>query len=193
MKKILLFLGLSLLVFLGPTTASAFDLWSSAKVQNFSDVEPGTEYSFDPNTPYWFYGIQIFADPADTSQGTFTISCSQGTSPKNYYGIGNGQFIYMSDWCDQVGIASSNPSISGFSFNIWYGREGMSGDSAHNDTDTDLFSLVGDNQNGGSGFFLSKTLSYGDVLVLTFLILFFVWGTFKLLWNYFNKNDSSKL
>ena len=45
----------------------------------------------------------------------------------------------------------------------------------------------------GANFYIKKSLSYGDILVLTFLILFFVAGVFKLLWNFNFKDWNSKL
>ena len=44
----------------------------------------------------------------------------------------------------------------------------------------------------GSGtFWISKQLDYGQVLILTFLLIFFVGFVVKFLWN-FNKQDSDQ-
>jgi hypothetical protein len=49
------------------------------------------------------------------------------------------------------------------------------------------------NTGNGSNFYLKKSLSYGDILIIVFLILFFVSGVFRLLWNFNFKDWNSKL
>ncbi|MFA5031252.1 MAG: hypothetical protein WC495_06745 [Patescibacteria group bacterium] len=49
------------------------------------------------------------------------------------------------------------------------------------------------NTGSGATFYMQKSLSYGDVLVLVFLILFFVAGVFKLMWNFNFKDWNAKL
>jgi len=49
------------------------------------------------------------------------------------------------------------------------------------------------NSTTGSEFYINKTLSYGDILVLIFLILFFCAGVLKLFWNFHFKDYPSKL
>jgi len=56
----------------------------------------------------------------------------------------------------------------------------------------DRFSQYINTNNGGS-FYLAKSLSYGDILVLIFLILFFAVGVLKLFWNFHFKDYPSKL
>lgn len=45
----------------------------------------------------------------------------------------------------------------------------------------------------GANFFINKTLSYGDILILIFLILFFGWGVFRFCWNFVFKDYPSKI
>ena len=45
--------------------------------------------------------------------------------------------------------------------------------------------------NGTGNFWISKQLDYGQVLILTFLLIFFVGFIVKFLWN-FNKQDSDQ-
>lgn len=56
----------------------------------------------------------------------------------------------------------------------------------------DKFSLI-TNGNTGSNFYINKTLSYGDILILFFFIIFFAYGVFRFMWNFINKNTNSKL
>ena len=44
---------------------------------------------------------------------------------------------------------------------------------------------------GAGDFWISKQLDYGQVLILTFLLIFFVGFIVKFLWN-FNKQDSDQ-
>ena len=44
---------------------------------------------------------------------------------------------------------------------------------------------------GAGDFWISKQLDYGQVLILTFLLIFFVGFVVKFLWN-FNKQDSDQ-
>jgi len=44
---------------------------------------------------------------------------------------------------------------------------------------------------GAGEFWISKQLDYGQVLILTFLLIFFVGFVVKFLWN-FNKQDSDQ-
>jgi len=44
---------------------------------------------------------------------------------------------------------------------------------------------------GAGTFWISKQLDYGQVLILTFLLIFFVGFVVKFLWN-FNKQDSDQ-
>jgi len=44
---------------------------------------------------------------------------------------------------------------------------------------------------GAGTFWISKQLDYGQVLILTFLLIFFVGFVAKFLWN-FNKQDSDQ-
>lgn len=47
------------------------------------------------------------------------------------------------------------------------------------------------NPTNGANFYLQKSLSYGDILVIFFLVFCFVAIVFKLIWNFnFNKSDS---
>lgn len=45
----------------------------------------------------------------------------------------------------------------------------------------------------GSNFYINKTLSYGDILILIFLILFFGWGVLRFCWNFVFKDYPSKV
>ncbi|HCC60380.1 MAG: hypothetical protein A2402_01780 [Candidatus Staskawiczbacteria bacterium RIFOXYC1_FULL_37_43] len=45
--------------------------------------------------------------------------------------------------------------------------------------------------NGTGNFWIAKQLDYGQVLILTFLLIFFVGFVVKFLWN-FNKQDSDQ-
>lgn len=47
--------------------------------------------------------------------------------------------------------------------------------------------------NGTANFYISKQLDYGQILILTFLLLFFVFGTIKFLWNYIYQHETQKL
>jgi hypothetical protein len=47
--------------------------------------------------------------------------------------------------------------------------------------------------NGTANFYISKQLDYGQILILTFLLLFFVFGTIKFLWNYIYQHESQKI
>lgn len=49
------------------------------------------------------------------------------------------------------------------------------------------------NETTGSEFYLDKTISYGDILMILFLIIFFVAIVFKLIWNFVFKQPASKL
>jgi hypothetical protein len=42
-----------------------------------------------------------------------------------------------------------------------------------------------ENSENGSEFYLSKTINYGDILVLTFLLLFAIFGIVKLIGDFF--------
>jgi hypothetical protein len=56
----------------------------------------------------------------------------------------------------------------------------------------DKFSLQA-NGTSGANFYIDKTISYGQILIIFFVLLFFVFGVFKMMWNFHNKNYSSKL
>ena len=47
--------------------------------------------------------------------------------------------------------------------------------------------------NGTASFYISKQLDYGQVLILTFLFLFFVFGAIKFTWNYIYQHESQKI
>jgi len=47
--------------------------------------------------------------------------------------------------------------------------------------------------NGTANFYINKQLDYGQILILTFLLLFFVFGTIKFLWNYIYQHETQKL
>jgi hypothetical protein len=57
---------------------------------------------------------------------------------------------------------------------------------------SDFFQKYENIENGGL-FYTQKTISYGDMLVLTFLILFFCAGVFKILWNFNFKDWNAKI
>lgn len=56
----------------------------------------------------------------------------------------------------------------------------------------DKFATIA-NGTTGNNFFINKTLSYGDILILIFLILFFGFGVFRFCWNFVFKDYPSKL
>ena len=49
------------------------------------------------------------------------------------------------------------------------------------------------NGNTGADFYVQKSLSYGDILMISFLILFFVTVVCKILWNFHFKDYQSKI
>jgi hypothetical protein len=49
------------------------------------------------------------------------------------------------------------------------------------------------NADNGATFWVNQSLSYGDILILFFIIIFFVFSVFKLLWNFLYKNSNTKL
>ncbi|MCJ7789652.1 MAG: hypothetical protein MUP69_05625 [Candidatus Atribacteria bacterium] len=49
------------------------------------------------------------------------------------------------------------------------------------------------NTYNGASFYLQKSISFGDVLVIFFLIFFFTAFVFKLIWNFVFKDWNAKL
>ena len=49
------------------------------------------------------------------------------------------------------------------------------------------------NATSGSSFYVAKSLSYGDILILIFMILIFSWGVFRFCWNFVFKDYPSKI
>jgi len=54
------------------------------------------------------------------------------------------------------------------------------------------FSII-TNEITGASFSVDKTLSYGDILILIFIILFFGYGVFRFCWNFVFKDYPSKI
>lgn len=47
----------------------------------------------------------------------------------------------------------------------------------------ELFELI-ENASTGAEFYISKTVSYGDVLLIIFVSVILVFGLFKFIWNF---------
>lgn len=50
-----------------------------------------------------------------------------------------------------------------------------------------------ENSETGASFYLDKTLSYGDIILITFLIIFLLFGTLKFVWNFIQQNWNYKI
>lgn len=47
---------------------------------------------------------------------------------------------------------------------------------------TDFISLIEDN--GDAHFYLDERITYGDIFIMSFILLFFLAGIFKLVWDF---------
>lgn len=50
-----------------------------------------------------------------------------------------------------------------------------------------------ENETTTAEFYIEKTLSYGDLLLITFLSIFLIFGIFKFVWNFIQQNWNYKL
>jgi hypothetical protein len=55
-----------------------------------------------------------------------------------------------------------------------------------------IYSLI-QNTSTEAEFYVEKTLSYGDLILIVFLSIFLIFGIFKFLWNFIQQNWNSKL
>lgn len=58
------------------------------------------------------------------------------------------------------------------------------------DTPQTLELLVNDS---GSEFYLNKTISYGDLMLIFFFSIFIIFAIFKMLWNFIWQDNTAKL
>lgn len=49
------------------------------------------------------------------------------------------------------------------------------------------------NDTNGAEFYIQKTLTYGELLLIIFISIFFVFGIFKFIWNFIQQNWNHKL
>jgi len=49
------------------------------------------------------------------------------------------------------------------------------------------------NSTGNGDFWISKQIDYGQILILTFLLIFFVGFIIKFLWNFVKQDGDQKL
>jgi len=50
-----------------------------------------------------------------------------------------------------------------------------------------------ENSETGASFFIGKTLSYGDLILITFLVIFLLFGIVKFIWNFIQQNWNFKI
>lgn len=170
-------------MFLFPFSTQAFDLWDSRVITNrFNVVESNIEITTNGVV---LLGSQMSATFTENLP-QFEVRCCESSSCTfglsfRFNSFSPELFVYNNP-CPYGLQIISNSSDNDFDINVFY-------------ADTPLTSELQQytNENNGSTFLINQSISYGDILLLIFVILFFAFGVFRFLWNFFNKNSASKL
>jgi hypothetical protein len=181
-KKIYFFIFLSLFLF--PFSTHAFDLWDSRVITNrFNVVENNIEITTNSVV---LLGSQMSATFTE-SLAQFEVRCCESPSCTDYglsfrfNSFSPELFVYNNPCPYGLQIISNSPD-NDFDINVFYADMPLT---------SELQQYT--NENNGSTFFVDQSISYGQILILIFVILFYAFGVFRFIWNFFNKNSASKL
>ncbi len=57
---------------------------------------------------------------------------------------------------------------------------------------SERFELI-ENPTTGAEFYIDKTMSYGDLILIVFISIFLIFGIFKFMWNFIQQNWNYKI
>jgi len=188
MKKYL-FLLLIFAVLFPFQSAEAFDLWDSRVINETITLEPYGSIKILATTDATILGIQITTTPTFVQAHSMFYAFCDGSplalqsylSPNIFYPFNINCLAYQGSNTFEVEYNTNLEFPESVIVSVFY-TLGTTGDATK-----DLIT-------GNTGeFYVDKTLSYGDILILFFLIIFFVALVGKLLWNFHFKDLPSKL